>query len=401
MPDQAITPVVRADGSGSSAQLTGWMADRYPSIWTYGQRSLFPHINDSFRAQNGSLGVAGYVSQDYGRGAITYVEASYGANAGLPVAKVLNDAGYYVAPTPAAASIALLAAAPGSDGTLDLSRVHRSTDPRAYPISSVSYLIAPTATNRIFTADKGRTLSRFIEYAACQGQQELPSFGYGALPRPLAQLVADGVSRIPGSSGPIDLNGCQNPTFAPGDTATDNLLLRMAPMPPESDRYTGPPPHADQVDGENLSATVTASDLFQLTAPTSSSIDFGDLGRGGAEVARGLGRFSVVDDRARLGGWTMQIAVSDFVRTADPTLRFSSASLGIAPREVTHQDGVTVGAPQEAGTAVYPMVVAAGEPGTTTTVAGAAFDADLTLRIPRDATVGDYRSTVTLTLTSR
>ncbi|MFX7816424.1 hypothetical protein ABTK28_20955, partial [Acinetobacter baumannii] len=87
-----ITPVVRADGSGSSAQLTGWMADRYPSIWTYGQRSLFPHIDDSFKAQNGSLGVAGYVSQDYGRGAITYVEASYAAKAGLPVAKVLNDA---------------------------------------------------------------------------------------------------------------------------------------------------------------------------------------------------------------------------------------------------------------------------------------------------------------------
>ncbi|MGC0370029.1 phosphate ABC transporter substrate-binding protein PstS [Microbacterium sp. SLBN-111] len=401
LPDQAITPVVRADGSGSSAQLTGWMADRYPSIWTYGQRSLFPRISDSFRAQNGSLGVAGYVSQDYGRGAITYVEASYAWKSGLPVAKVLNDAGFYVAPTPTAASIALLAATPGSDGTLDLRRVHRSADPRAYPISSVSYLIAPTATNRIFTADKGRTLSRFIEYAACEGQQELPGLGYGALPLPLAQVVADRVSRIPGSSGPIDLSGCHNPTFAPGDTASDNVLLRTAPMPPESDRYPGTAPRPDEVDGENLSATVTASDLFQLTAPTSTSIDFGDLGRGGAEVARALGRFSVVDDRARLGGWTMQVSVSDFVGSTDPTLRFSSASLGIAPREVEHQDGVTVGAPQEAGTAVYPMVLATGEPSTSTTLAGVAFDADLTLRIPRDATVGDYRSTVTLTLIGR
>ncbi|MFX8945856.1 hypothetical protein ABTN08_19445, partial [Acinetobacter baumannii] len=90
----------------------------------------------------------------------------------------------------------------------------------------------PTATNRIFTADKGRTLSRFIEYAACDGQQELPGLGYGALPLPLAQVVADRVSRIPGSSGSIDLNGCRNPTFASGDTASDNVLLRTAPMPP-------------------------------------------------------------------------------------------------------------------------------------------------------------------------
>ncbi|WP_278102338.1 phosphate ABC transporter substrate-binding protein PstS [Microbacterium proteolyticum] len=398
MPDQAITPVVRADGSGSSAQLTGWMADRYPSIWTYGTRSVFPHIADSFRTQNGSLGVAGYVSQDYGRGAITYVEASYAANAGLPVAKVLNDAGYYVAPTPAAASIALLAATPGPDGTLDLRRVHRSLDPRAYPISSVSYLIAPTATNRIFTVEKGRTLSRFVQYAACEGQQELPGLGYGALPLPLARIVADGVSRIPGSSGTIDLDGCRNPTFAPGDTASDNLLLRTAPMPPDSDRHPGPAPRADEVDGVNVSATVTASDLFQLTAPTSTSIDFGDLGRGGGEVARSLGRFSVVDDRNRLGGWSLQFSVSDFVGIDDAAARVSSTFLGIAPHETTHQDGVSIAGGQEAGQAVYPMILATGEPGTTTTLVGATFDADLSLRIPRDAAVGRYRSTVTLTL---
>ena len=401
MPDQAITPVVRADGSGSSAQLTGWMADRYPSIWTYGQRSLFPHIDDSFKAQNGSLGVAGYVSQDYGRGAITYVEASYAAKAGLPVAKVLNDAGYYVAPTPAAASIALLAATPGSDGTLDLRRVHRSTDPRAYPISSVSYLIAPTATNRIFTADKGRTLSRFIEYAACDGQEELPGLGYGALALPLAQVVADRVSRIPGASGSIDLNGCRNPTFASGDTASDNVLLRTAPMPPESDRYPGAAPRPDEVDGENLSATVTASDLFQLSAPAATTVDFGDLGRGGVEVARTLGHFTVIDDRNRLGGWTMQLSVSDFVGIADPTARFSSTFLGVAPREVTHQDGVTLAEAQEAGQAIYPINLATGDRGTTTTLAGATLDADLSLLIPRDAAVGDYRSTVTMTLIGR
>lgn len=401
MPDQAITPVVRADGSGTSAQFTGWMADRYPGIWTYGQRSFFPHIDDSFRAQSGSLGVAGYVSQDYGRGAITYVEASYAEKSGLSVVKVLNDAGYYVAPTPAAASIALLAATPRPDGTLDLSHVHRSTDPRAYPISSVSYLIAPTATNRIFTADKGRTLSRFVQYAACEGQQQLPSLGYGALPLPLAQVVADRVSRIPGSSGSIDLNGCQNPTFAPGDTASDNVLLRTAPMPPESDRYPGPAPRPDEVDGAGLSATVTASDLFQLTAPAATTIDFGDLGRGGDEVARTLGRFTVVDDRNRLGGWTMQLSVSDFVGTDDPTARFSSNFLGVAPREVTHQDGVTLGEAQEAGQAIYPVNLATGDRGTTTTLAGATVDADLSLRVPRDATVGDYRSTLTITLIGR
>ncbi len=47
------------------------------------------------------------------------------------------------------------------------------------------------------------------------------------------------------------------------------------------------------------------------------------------------------------------------------------------------------------------MTLASAAPGTTTTLEGATFDADLTLRVPRDAAVGDYRSTVTLTLIAR
>ncbi|PTT23164.1 phosphate ABC transporter substrate-binding protein PstS [Microbacterium sp. HMWF026] len=401
MPDRPIIPVVRADGSGSSAQFTGWMADRYPNIWTYGARSQFPLINGSFTGQNGSLGVAGYVSQNYGEGAITYVETSYATRAGFPVAKVLNDAGYYVAPASSAVSVALSSAKGGADGILDLRGVHRSTDPRSYPISSVSYMIVPTETTKIFTADKGRTLSRFLEYALCEGQQTLSGSGYAPLPLPVAQTAPQLISRIPGATKMVDLDGCRTPMFAAGDTATDNLLLRTAPMPPETDRYAGPATRPDEVEGVDVSATVTASDLFQLTAPASSAVDFGDVGRGSAEVARSLGRFSVVDDRNRLGGWNLQLSVSDFVGTDDPDRRFSSSFLGIAPREMAHQDGVTIAEAQEVGQAIYPMNLATGERGTSTTLAGATFDADLRLRVPGDASAGAYRSMLTLTLIGR
>ena len=96
MPDRTITPVYRSDGSGTSAQFTLWMSSQFPSIWTYGMRSQFPAVNATFKGQNGSLGVAGYVSQDYVEGAITYVEYSYAMKSGFPVAKVLNKAGYFV-----------------------------------------------------------------------------------------------------------------------------------------------------------------------------------------------------------------------------------------------------------------------------------------------------------------
>ena len=72
LPDKAITPVVRSDGSGSTAQFTLWMSKQHASVWTGGMTSQFPTPPNG-KAQNGSLGVAGYVSQAYGDGAITYV----------------------------------------------------------------------------------------------------------------------------------------------------------------------------------------------------------------------------------------------------------------------------------------------------------------------------------------
>ncbi|WP_292705921.1 substrate-binding domain-containing protein, partial [Microbacterium sp. SCN 71-17] len=431
------------------------------------------------------------MSQSYGEGAITYVEYSYAMKSGFPVAKVLNDAGYYVAPTPDAVSIALLGGAPHDDGTLDLSGVRRSTDPRAYPISSTSYMIVPTQTNRIFTTDKGRTLARFVSYAACEGQRSAPALGYAALPLPLAQIVSAKVASIPGSSGPLDLASCANPTFVAGDTATDNELLRRAPVPPASDKRAGVVSRADltearrtltvslvdggprvevdagatwggatlragtfsptaslgqaaldsagaavltlpssvtpgtevavylaQSDGTvvawntvtvpaggfphratgDLVATITASGLFQLSAPASPSVDFGDLRREVTSAAKALGRFTVTDDRETLSGWSLQISVADFVAVADPAVSFGAGALGYEPEQVSLPAGVALTAGQAAGSAVYPAILATGEPGTSTALAGATLDTGLSLRVPKDTPIGSYRSTLTPTL---
>ncbi len=114
MPDKAIVPVVRSDGSGSSAQFTLWMSKQHGDAWTAGMRSQFPTPANG-KAQSGSSGVAGYVSQGYGEGAITYVEYSYALEAGFPVAKVLNAADYYVEPTADSVAVALLQAQINND----------------------------------------------------------------------------------------------------------------------------------------------------------------------------------------------------------------------------------------------------------------------------------------------
>ena len=106
LPPIKVVPVIRSDGSGTTAQFTTWLASQYPDIWNaYCQKvgrgtpcgftSNFPS-SAGFVAQSGSLGVSGYVKQDQSVGAITYVEYSYAKSAGFPAAKVLNKSGFSV-----------------------------------------------------------------------------------------------------------------------------------------------------------------------------------------------------------------------------------------------------------------------------------------------------------------
>ena len=251
LPARRVVPVVRSDGSGTSAQFTAWMASQHADVWNAyskkagrpggGQTSQYPSVGGSgFVAQSGSLGVSGYVSQSQNIGSITYVEYSYALNTGFPVAKVLNKAGYYVEPTPSNTAVGLTKAVvntnAGSDDylTADLRGVYTNKDKRAYPLSSYSYMIVPTATTGTFSTDKGRTLGEFGYYFLCEGQQQAPDLGYSPLPINLVKAGLDQVRRIPGvEAQKVDIAKCNNPTFSPSG---ENLLIKNAPYPSECDK---------------------------------------------------------------------------------------------------------------------------------------------------------------------
>lgn len=244
LPPRAIVPVVRADGSGTSAQFTLWMSKQHSGLWNdycrkmgrstpCGQTSSYPN-RPPFLALNGSLGVAGYVSQDRNEGTITYVEESYALNARLPVVKLLNKADYYVEPTANNVAVALQGAEIEDDLTQKLDGVYNHADKRAYPLSSYSYMVVPTSLDAPMTEDKGYTLSRFINYFLCQGQQSMPQLGYSPLPRNLVQAGLDVVERLPGhDTASLDISKCSNPTFS---SSGDNLLAKNAPFPSECDK---------------------------------------------------------------------------------------------------------------------------------------------------------------------
>jgi phosphate transport system substrate-binding protein len=236
MPDKTIVPVVRSDGSGSTAQFTLWMSKQHSDVWTTGMTSQFP-TKDGFKYQSGSAGVSGYVAQNYGEGAITYVEYSYALKQGFPVAKVLNNSNYYVEPTANSVAVALLGAKINEDLTQDLTGVYNSADPRAYPLSSYSYMIVYTELAGPFTEAKGKTLSTFAKYMLCDGQNQAADLGYSPLPMNLVMAGFKQVARIPGTTLPSGNvpDDCANPTFQPGDDPANNRLAQTAEQPQACD----------------------------------------------------------------------------------------------------------------------------------------------------------------------
>ena len=250
-PKLAITPVVRSDGSGTTAQLTTWMDAEYPDVWRpyfgrSGYTSYYPR-QGRMLAQSGSDQVMNTISGFAGNGTIGYVEYAYPLNKDYPVVKLLNDGGYYVEPTQYNVAVALTKARINEDKasqlylTQILDGVYNATDPRAYPLSSYSYIIIPTgASDQRMSTAKRQTLGDFMYYSLCEGQAKAGPYGYSPLPLNLVQAGFTQLAKLKEADPAVDITNrdvtrCNNPTFVAGNLK-ENRLAQIAPQPAECDK---------------------------------------------------------------------------------------------------------------------------------------------------------------------
>ncbi len=294
LPDRDIVPVVRSDGSGSTAQFTQWMIAKHGGIWNdycarsgrapaCGFTSQYPTIGGSkMLAQAGDVGIAGYVSQGFAEGTIGYVNYSYALGVQFPVAKVLNAAGFYTEPTPENVAVSLLQARINTDEsnpavylTQQLDGVYNDSDPRNYQLSSYSYFILPTKIGGQFNEAKGRTLGEFAYYAMCQAQQSSASLGYSPMPFNLVEASFDQIRKIPGVVEKNLSNGdCKNPTFSPDGT---NVLANEAPQPQPCDRQ-GPTMCPTGTGGLSNVPTATATGVVVVVGTPGGTTGGGTTG---------------------------------------------------------------------------------------------------------------------------
>jgi phosphate ABC transporter phosphate-binding protein len=230
-----IEPVIRSDGSGTSAQFSLYLADQAPGVWNaFVSRQGCPAPCSQWPSFGGTInaaysdGVANFVANDaLGSGAIGYVEAGYAFGRGFPVASLHNASGNYAQPTAGNVATALTHATLYADLTQNLINVYRAPESNAYPMSSYSYMILPcvappsasptcsTDAPASFGADKGFVLGTWIIYIACAGQRKAAPLGYSPLPPNLIQADMNAVNRLPGhpQTPPLDYQHCPNPNL--------------------------------------------------------------------------------------------------------------------------------------------------------------------------------------------
>lgn len=256
LPSLKIIPVVRSDGSGTTAQFTRWLDDQYPSIWRgfhgkSGLTSYYPRKGTTIAAA-GSDQVMNTIAGAAGNGTIGYVEYSFPVNKSFPVVKILNKAGFFVEPTQYNVAVALTKARINTDTrsqdylTQILDGVYNAKDPRAYPLSSYSYMLLPTGgEDRRMTTAKRQTLADFMFYSLCEGQSKAGAYGYSPLPLNLVKAGFDQLKKLKAADPKVEISGrdvtkCNNPTFVAGDLSK-NKLAEIAPKPAACDRLGAGP----------------------------------------------------------------------------------------------------------------------------------------------------------------
>jgi phosphate transport system substrate-binding protein len=197
LPDTRITPVNRADESGTTENFTDYLSQVVPSVWQYEVSGDWP-IKGGEAAQ-GTSGVVEAVTA--GDGAIGYADASQAGELGVATIKVGNE---FVEPTPEAAAKIL----EESPEAKDLAKtpymfpfeLDRKTESQGtYPIVLVSYLIGCTQYG---SADEAAIVKGYFNYVISGEGQSIAAENAGSAPlsASLAKKIQPAVDAIESGS---------------------------------------------------------------------------------------------------------------------------------------------------------------------------------------------------------
>jgi phosphate transport system substrate-binding protein len=183
LPALPITVLRRQDGSGTTWHFAAWLASASPD-W---RQRIGVATELAWPVGQGARGNAG-LAELLGRteGGIAYLEAGLAARLGLPVARLENAAGRFVAPD----ATTLAAAAEGIAWDASRHFFSERAVPRgeaAYPILPSVFVLMPTRPQ--FSGRARRTIA-FFRFALTERAEDARALGYVPLPPAAVAEVA-------------------------------------------------------------------------------------------------------------------------------------------------------------------------------------------------------------------
>jgi phosphate transport system substrate-binding protein len=187
LPDSAIIPVFRSDGSGTSYAFTSYLAKTSPE-WKQAIGATSQLTVTGGRGLKGNKAIAENVQAT--AGTLGYVEFSYAEDLKLPTIRLKNKFGDTVSATPDAFQQAMRAAdweimMISPDPTFELDLIDVGC-PRCWPISSPTYVLVPVRPKNPATSIR---VLDFFQQALNEGDQLATSESYVPLPSRAKNLV--------------------------------------------------------------------------------------------------------------------------------------------------------------------------------------------------------------------
>jgi phosphate transport system substrate-binding protein len=178
LPDAAITPVYRTDGSGTTSIFTSYLATQAPDFKStvgVGKQVNFP----AGQGGKGNEGVTAAVKQS--QGTIGYVELNYATANKIPFASIKNQSGKAVKPS-------LESVAAAGKGAVDKMTpeklavdIWNQPGDEAYPISSFTYIVVYKDLSNVKSAEQKKALVDFLNWAVTDGQKLSAELDYAPL----------------------------------------------------------------------------------------------------------------------------------------------------------------------------------------------------------------------------
>lgn len=198
LPAEAIIPVFRSDGSGTTFVFTDYLSKvspKWAAKFGTGKSVNFP----SGQAAKGNPGVAGVISQT--KNAIGYVGSEYAFAQKIPYASIENAQGEFIRPTAATISAAASGEIPEDTRT----SITNSEASGAYPISTFTWLLIYKEQNYSDRShEQAQATLDLVEYILSDEAQAITTeVHYAPLPDKAKELSMKNLKKVTFDGVPI------------------------------------------------------------------------------------------------------------------------------------------------------------------------------------------------------